>query len=84
MSLKPGPVRRKQFAIDAGVLTALEALSRDSGASTEALLDEALRDLLKKHRRPLSLKDALRDSARALPANDRELKAQRKRSTRER
>jgi hypothetical protein len=84
MALKPAPVRRKQFAIDAGVLAALEAFSRDSGASLDGLLDEALRDLLKKHRRPLSLKDALRDSARALPANDPELKAHRKRSTRER
>lgn len=82
MALKPGPARRKQFAIDPGVLSALEAFSRDSGSSIETLLDEALRDLFKKHRRPLSLKDALRESARALPANDPELKPQRKRSTR--
>lgn len=68
-------LRRKQFGVDARVLAALESLARDSKASLDDLIDEALRDLLKKRRRPLTLKDALRDSARALPANDAEQKA---------
>jgi hypothetical protein len=36
----------------------------------QELADEAFRDLLKKHGRPTSLKDALRQSTRQLPAND--------------
>jgi hypothetical protein len=34
------------------------------------LADEAFRDLLKKHRRPVSLKEMLRESARSQPANE--------------
>jgi hypothetical protein len=37
----------------------------------QELADEAFRDLLKKHRRPTTLKDMLRESARSHPANDR-------------
>ncbi len=51
---------------------ALEALSRDTGRSIHSLADEAVGDLLKKHRRPRSLLEALRESARQHPANDRE------------
>jgi hypothetical protein len=36
----------------------------------QALADEAFVDLLRKHQRPTSLKEALRESARRLPAND--------------
>lgn len=68
------PARRKQFLIEAPVLAALEAFSRDSGRSLDDLANEALRDLLKKLGRPLTLKDALRASSRAIPANDSELK----------
>jgi len=39
--------------------------------SVQELADEAFRDLLKKHRRPTTLKDMLRESARSHPANDR-------------
>jgi hypothetical protein len=35
-----------------------------------SLAEEAFRDLLKKHRRPVSLREALRASARLHPAND--------------
>jgi hypothetical protein len=38
--------------------------------SVQELADEAFGDLLRKYRRPVTLKDALRDSARLLPAND--------------
>ena len=38
--------------------------------SLQELADEAFRDLLKKHHRPVTLKDALRQSVRMQPAND--------------
>ena len=74
MATKPRATKRKQFTVDASVMQALEALARDSGDDLDQLADTAFRDLLKKHRRPISLKDALQVSVRALPANDRELK----------
>jgi hypothetical protein len=48
----------------------LHKLSLDSMKSLQNLADEAFRDLLKKHRRPTTLKAMLRASARAQPAND--------------
>jgi hypothetical protein len=51
-------------------LQALELLARDSMKVLQELADEAFRDLLKKHGRPSSLKDALRQSTRQIPAND--------------
>lgn len=38
--------------------------------SFQELADEAFADLLVKHKRPASLKDALRESARRIGAND--------------
>ena len=38
--------------------------------SLQELADEAFRDLLKKHGRPVTLKEALKASARRVPAND--------------
>jgi hypothetical protein len=38
--------------------------------SIQELADEAFRDLLKKHHRLVTLKDALRQSVRMQPAND--------------
>jgi hypothetical protein len=38
--------------------------------SVQDLAEEAFRDLLKKHRRPTTLKEMLRDSVRMQPAND--------------
>jgi hypothetical protein len=64
--------RRKQFTLDAHLLNAVENLARDSGSSLDKLTEDALRDLLKKYRRPISLEDALQHSVRAVPANDRE------------
>jgi len=37
--------------------------------SLQDLADEAFRDLLKKHRRPTTLKEMLRESVRSHPAN---------------
>jgi hypothetical protein len=45
--------------------------SSPSTATVQELADEAFRDLFKKHRRPTTLKDMLRESARSHPANDR-------------
>lgn len=62
------PGKRVQFEEE--TLNALALLSRDSMKSFQELADEAFADLLKKHGRPTSLKDALRRSARMAPAND--------------
>lgn len=62
--------RRKQFTLDAALAAALESLSRDEGLSFDLIADEAFRDVLKKKGRPVSLREALRASARTLPAND--------------
>ena len=62
--------KRKLVEFRSELWQALFLLARDSGKTLEALADEAFTDLLHKHRRPLSLKEALRESARRLPAND--------------
>ena len=61
---------RKLIAFDAQTLLALELLGRDSMKDLQELADEAFRDLLDKHGRPTSLKEALRKSTRQVPAND--------------
>jgi hypothetical protein len=62
--------RRRIIAFSPEVLQALELLAIDSGRSVQSLADEAFGDLLGKYHRPTSLKDALRESTRRLPAND--------------
>ena len=49
---------------------ALEHLADDLGVSVHDLAQEAFEDLLRKHRRPRTLREALRESARQYPAND--------------
>ena len=61
---------RKIIEFDEETLRALELLASDSMKDLQELADEAFRDLLKKHKRPASLKEALRESARQYPAND--------------
>ncbi len=61
---------RKRIEFDAETYQALDLLARDSMKSLQELADEAFRDLLKKHRRPVTLKEALKASARRVPAND--------------
>jgi hypothetical protein len=63
-------LRRKLIAFDRENWQAVHQLSLDSLKSVQELADEAFADLLKKHRRPVTLKDALRESVRLLPAND--------------
>ena len=69
MARGSGDVRRR-IEFDAGTWNALDRLSKDRMASIQELADEAFRDLLKKHRRPTTLKEMLRDSIRSHPAND--------------
>lgn len=64
------PERRKLITFDEETWAALDLLSRDSLKSIQELADEAFTDLLKKHHRPVTLKEALRQSLRREPAND--------------
>jgi hypothetical protein len=52
----------KRIVLDGVVMQAVELLGRDLGKDFVELGDEAFRDLLKKHRRPVGLRDALRQS----------------------
>lgn len=64
------PLRRKLVAFDVETWHALQLLSRDSMKSLQELADEAFGDLLKKHGRPVTLKQALKESLRRHAAND--------------
>jgi hypothetical protein len=66
----PADVKRKVIDFAPEIWLALEMLARDTGRSLQDLADEAFADLLGKYHRPVSLKEALRESARRLPAND--------------
>lgn len=70
------PGKRVQF--DDETWDSLDLLSKDSMKSFQELADEAFRDLLKKHGRPASLKEALRKSA-AATADVLKLKRRKKR-----
>jgi hypothetical protein len=65
----PAP-RRKLIELDLETWHALQLLGRDSMKTLQELADEAFADLLRKHGRPATLREALRASARRLPAND--------------
>jgi hypothetical protein len=65
----PGSVRRR-IEFDAETWHALHQLSLDTMKPVQELAEEAFRDLLKKHHRPTTLKEMLRDSVRLQPAND--------------
>jgi predicted DNA-binding ribbon-helix-helix protein len=55
---------RKLIAFHPEDLRALSELAEDRATTVQELIDEAIRDLLKKHGRPTDLKSALRDSAK--------------------
>ena len=55
------PGKRVQF--DDETWNAIDLLARDQMKDFQELADEAFRDLLRKHGRPASLKEALRRSA---------------------
>ncbi len=70
MAAGSSQLRRKLFTLDARVLAALDGLARERGVTVNELADDALRHYLKKHARPVTLRDALTQSARTLAAND--------------
>jgi hypothetical protein len=53
---------RKMIHIATASLDALEALAADSRKTFQDLIDEAIADLLKKHKRPVTLTEMLRGS----------------------
>ena len=63
-------VKRYLIELSPEIWLALDLLAKDTGRSLEDLADEACSDLLAKYYRPASLKEALRESTRRLPAND--------------
>ncbi len=65
-----GYVKRKLIEFAPELWLALELLAKDTGRDINDLAEEAFADLLAKYHRPASLKEALRESARRLPAND--------------
>lgn len=58
----------KRVDFDQETYVALDLLARDRMMTFQELADEAFRDLLRKHGRPVELKEALRKSARASAA----------------
>ena len=60
----PAEMVGKRIRLDREVADALDLLARDRMAEFQELADEAFADLLKKHRRPTELGDALRESLR--------------------
>jgi hypothetical protein len=67
------PGKRIQF--DTESWAAVDLLARDRMMTFQELAEEAFRDLLRKHNRPVDLKDALRksagQSAKVLPFKER-------------
>jgi hypothetical protein len=63
------PIRRR-IEIDRELWHALQPLMHEQGWTLHQAADAALRVLLRKHHRPISLQDALRESLRRQPAND--------------
>lgn len=59
---------RKLIEFDNETFTALKLLAADSMSTLQELADEAFSDLLKKHHRPVTLKDALKQSVRQKPS----------------
>ena len=53
---------RKMIHIATASVEALKRLARDRGLSFQDLMDEAVADLLKKHKRPVTLKAMLDQS----------------------
>ena len=62
---KAAGTRRKLIEFDAETWAALDLLGHDTFMSFQELADEAFRDLLRKHNRPVDLREQLRQSARA-------------------
>ena len=64
--LPPG-ARRKLIEFDAETWQALHTLAADRMNTVQELVEDAVADLLKKHHRPVTLKEALEASAPGAP-----------------
>lgn len=64
------PEAGRRIAASEATWHALDQLCDDLGVDLHELAGEAFEDLLRKHGRPTSLREALRESARQFPAND--------------
>jgi hypothetical protein len=71
-------MRRKQIQFDNDVYLALQQLANDRMATFQELADEAFADVLKKHKRPVGLADALKQSAAETRGNVVEMKSRRR------
>ena len=56
---------RKMIHVSMASNEALQALAAEAGQSFQDLIDEAVADLLKKHKRPVTLKQMLSESLAA-------------------
>ncbi len=61
-------------------LRAIEQLADDKSSTLQELMDEAVRDLLKKHGLPTNLRDALKQSAKSAPDKQPSEKPSKKKS----
>lgn len=66
---------RKMIKVEPASLTALELLASDRGKTLQELFDEAIADVLKKHRRPTTTKEMFAESLRRKPARPRSMNA---------
>jgi len=75
-------MRGKRVQFDDETWAALDLLAKDRMMDFQELADEAFRDLLRKHNRPTSLKEALRKSvgasAEVVPLKTKKAKRARK------
>jgi hypothetical protein len=69
-SAKQTTTVRKLVEFDADTWRAMQLLAHDRMATFQELADESFRDLLKKHRRPVTLREAFKASSRISAAND--------------
>ena len=68
----------KRVQLDEESWSALDLLARDRMMTFQELADEAFADVLKKHGRPVDLRAALRKSAQAADAADKDSAKSRK------
>lgn len=59
---------RKLVRFESARLAALDLLAIDTGKSFQDLMDEAIADLLKKHRRPTTTREMFNQSLSTKPA----------------
>ena len=59
---------RKMINIDNGTLEALELLATDRNVRLQGLIDEAIADLLRKHRRPVTIREMFAQSVKGARA----------------